>query len=67
MLPKKWCLIDGIANFSSASSSEVELLTKNLAKLNSDMECPGIQGGLDRHSMAMSHEVVGIFVSSTSN
>ena len=46
---------------------EVELLTKNLAKLNSDMECPGIQGGLDRHSMAMSHEVVGIFVSSTSN
>ena len=46
---------------------EVELLIKNLAKLNSDMECPGIQGGLDRHSMAMSHEVVGIFVSSTSN
>ena len=46
---------------------EVELLTKNLAKLNSDMECPGIQGGLDRHSMAMSHEVAGIFVSSTSN
>ena len=42
---------------------EVELLIKNLAKLNSDMECPGILGGLDRHSRAMSHEVIGIFVS----